>query len=366
VAPLAATFAATMAVGVGVAVARAGRERLLERSRRRRRLGLGSQEPLGEGLRRMALEQLDLCVELLQSRNGTIDEHAVHETRKAIKRLRALVLLLRDQLGDEAAAREQDALRRTAARLSGARDSEVLLATLDGLVERHPRELGRPSVARLRDHLAAENARQERLTLGDPLLRAEALGELLAVRGRVPGWRMPAGGSLAPLEPALERIYRQGRVRYRRVTTGKRSRTRAMHEWRKRVKDLRYAAEMLQREPAATPATVLGRKRRRRGKTSQRLRRVERRADELGELLGEDHDLAVLAQLVRGRPPTGTAAPPAMAPRPRRRLLKLIKRRRARLRARALRGGARLYRRPPKAFVKRARVSFAAARPSSR
>lgn len=312
----------------------------------------------------MALDQLDLCVELLQGRNGSIDEDTVHETRKALKRLRALLRLLREELGEDVYARESDAIRRTAARLSGARDSEVLLATLDGLVKRHPRELGRPAVARLRDHLAVENNRQERLTLGDPLLRAEALGELLAVRGRVPGWAVPDAPGLKPLEPALARIYRQGRVRYRRAAAGKRPRTPAMHEWRKRVKDLRYAAEMLQREQP-TSGSVLGRGRRR-GQAKGRLRQIERRADDLGELLGEEHDLAVLSELVRGRPPAGTAARAAIPPRTRKRLLKLIKRRRARLRARALRLGARLYRRPPRRFVKRVRSSFAAARASSR
>ena len=106
-----------MAVGVGVVVARAGRERLDERARRReRQLGLLPGEPLGDGLRRMALGQVDLSVELLEGRGGKLDEAAVHETRKALKRLRALVRMLAHELGEDAYARESDALRGVARR----------------------------------------------------------------------------------------------------------------------------------------------------------------------------------------------------------------------------------------------------------
>ena len=49
----------------------------------------------------------------------------MHETRKALKRLRALVRLLREELGEQAFERENAALRDVARRLAGARDAEV-------------------------------------------------------------------------------------------------------------------------------------------------------------------------------------------------------------------------------------------------
>ena len=55
--------------------------------------------------------------------------------------------------------------------------------------------------------------------------------------------------------------------------------------WRKRVKELRYAAETLDRG----------------GKRCKPVRRVARRADRLGEMLGEEHDLALLEARVRER-----------------------------------------------------------------
>jgi CHAD domain-containing protein len=304
----------------------------------------------------MALEQVDLAVDLLQGRNGRLDEHAVHETRKALKRLRALVRLLSSELGQGRFARENAALGDLAGRLSGARDSEVVLATLDALLKRHPRKLERRrGVRALRRHLAAEYAEIERRVLGDATMRAEAVAELLAFRGRVLGWDLRAGKGITLVEPGLRRIYRQGRGRYRRAAKAKRNRrTRAMHEWRKRVKDLRYAAEMLQRR-TPSGAAAAGKAA---NKRAARLRRLGVRADELGELLGEDHDLAVLAALVEstGKGP-GDVRPPRLGKRDRKLLLKLIGRRRRRLQERAMRAGGRLYDDRPRRFLSRVRAS---------
>jgi len=367
VAPLAATLAATVAVGVGVALAKAGRQRREASRRAERQFALLPGERLGAGVQRMALGQVDLAIELLGGDGGPLDEHAVHETRKALKRLRALLRLLADELGARAFARENDALRDIAARLAGARDSEVMLATLDALIARHPRKLeGRGAVAALRGRLAAERERMERMTLGDEALREEVLHDLRAFRVRVAEWRLRDGKGIALVERGLARIYRQGRRRYMRVARGKGDQARAMHEWRKRVKDLRYAAEMLQRREQGESARgddgkrAKGSRRRRAARDAEWLRVVARRADELGELLGEDHDLVLLGEWVRaGKDGSGRERIPR---RTRKLLLKLIDRRRAELRKRALRAGERLYRRGPKRFIGRVRSAHASGR----
>src|ERR671931_531641 len=64
-----------------------------------------------EGVRRIARGQIDLAVELLESADGGELDEAIHESRKAFKRLRALVRLARDPLGDEAYRRENETFR---------------------------------------------------------------------------------------------------------------------------------------------------------------------------------------------------------------------------------------------------------------
>jgi CHAD domain-containing protein len=353
VAPLAATVAATLAVGVGLALARSGRERSRARRRRLdRRLGLAARESLAEGLQRMALGQIDLALELLGGGDDPShgagaggrgpDVKAVHETRKALKRLRALLRLLEHELGEKAFARENAALRDISARLSAARDAEVMLDTLDVLVASHPRKLRRRrGVLKLRRRLLAENARLELLTLGDPATRAAVLGELRAFRGRVAGWSLPDRDGIQLVEADLVKLYRQGRLRYRRTVHAKGGATVVMHEWRKRVKDLRYAAEMIQRRGSGG-----------------RLRPLARRADALGELLGADHDLAVFAERLRAGAHGDAPETWRTGRRTRKTLLKLIAKRRRKLRTRALRDGERLYRATPKRFLQRMRAAY--------
>ncbi len=354
-----ATLAATVAIGLGVVLAKAGRERLAAR-RVQADLGLVADEPLQQGLKRMALEQLDLAIAQLACPKGSApDEKAVHEARKALKRLRSLLRMLEPALGNDTLARETTALREVAQRLAGARDSKVILATLDALLERHPRKLAVSDVQRLREHLAREHELIRERTIGDAGTRALALGALRTCRARVQAWQLPASPELELVEPGVRRLYGQGRKRLRRVRRGKGDQMIAMHEWRKRVKDLRYVSEMLRRrEHAHALHGAAGKRARRRRAQAQQqaryLRDTARAADDLGEVLGEDHDLAVLAQLVRAHGAKG--AQPRLRRGPRRRLQKAITRRRRKLRALALRDGRRLYARRPAKFLARIRA----------
>jgi CHAD domain-containing protein len=335
VAPLAATVAMTVALGVGVALARTERERraLRKRERERRRFAPLKQEPPGEGWRRMALGQLDVAIEALGGGDAKASpEERVHEARKALKRLRSLLRLLRDELDEHTYERESALLRDAGRRLARARDAQVLLSTLEDLIARHPKKLaGRRGVLRLRARLQRERDGAAELALSDSATQGTLSG-LRALRVRVGDWPLAEPGGIEAVEPALERLYDKGRKRMRRAAKakGETRRVRTLHEWRKRVKDLRYAAEMLG------------------------VKKLAKRADELGELLGEDHDLAVLAQRVRREAKAGRSSG-AAGRRARKLLLKSIAARRRKLRKRALREGKRLYARKPARFARRVR-----------
>jgi CHAD domain-containing protein len=346
-APLAGTVAATVAVGVGVAMARAERKRHSRRRRRNaRRLGLRGSEALTEALQRMALGQVDRAIELL-SRDAA--ENAVHESRKALKRLRALLRLLDGVLPEDGLARDDALLRDCARRLSQTRDAEVRLSTLELLIECHPRKLDGRGMKRLRRRLRSEQRRSASHSASQRRLRAKALADLYAFRASAAAWQLPEHGGLELFEAQLRRVYRDGRRRYSRAARGKGERTRTLHDWRKRVKDLRYALEMLERHPPA-------------GDRARALRRLAGRADELGEMLGEEHDLAMLSAWIASSGKRGGRHGDKV-PRPTRRALqKLIERRRKALRRQALREGARLYKRPPKRFIKDIRAATDAAR----
>jgi CHAD domain-containing protein len=386
-----AAGAVTVAVGASVALARAARARRMAASAgggvgvggrgvkaagkgAARRFALAPGEELARGLRRIALEQLELALELLQGESGLEPARAVHETRKALKRLRALMRLLREEMGEQGYARENALLRDAGRQLAGARDAEVMRSTLDGLLRERPKLARRAGVQRLRAQFEREREQAAARSFEDATVRAQVAGELRALELRVALWKLPEREGIELAQASLERIYRQGR---RRLGAARKDGSAAsMHEWRKRVKDLRYAAEMLERRGgreylSGTIAAAIGaglagvglagvsaKGRRRRKELEQRqrsIRRTAKRADELGELLGEEHDLAVLAERVRASPALAGKA------KTRRALLKEIKRRRKKLRKRALKLGERLYREQPGRFTRRVARAYARA-----
>jgi hypothetical protein len=352
---VAAALAATAAVGVGARVARAELERRGQRRRLRkqRRFGLLPNERPGEGLKRVALGQLDLAIDQLVG--GPPDSAAVHETRKALKRLRALVRLLEGSLGTGVLSVERETLRDVGRRLAAARDAEVLLGSFEDLLERGPRKLARRrGVEQLRQRLEQERDSAQARLAGDAVTRMQVLGELHAMRARVPGWPLPDDAGLEQLEAGVQRIYRQGRRRHRHAAKARGAdRGRALHEWRKRVKDLRYVAEMLERgQPRGGRERRRARARRKQLERAQRrLHRIATRADDLGEVLGSEHDLAVLAERIDSAAELRRGSA--------RRLRMLIRRRRRELRRQALREGERLYGRKPRRFVRRVRGAYA-------
>jgi CHAD domain-containing protein len=253
----------------------------------------------------------------------------VHETRKAIKRMRALARLLRHELGEQEFERVSSSLRTAGQRLAGPRDAEVRVATLRGLVERHPKALALGGIHALREQLESERA----VSVG-PSGHEDVIADVAAMRRQLARWSL-VDHNFDAVAPGLERIYREGRRRGARVR--REHDPQYVHNWRKRVKSLYYALDMLG------------------AKQAKGSRRSARRADRLGEMLGEEHDLWMLRAYVEEHP--DAFADDKDAPR---KLLERIERRRKRLRKRALRLGARLYKRKPSSFTRRMRRSLSA------
>jgi hypothetical protein len=323
-----------VSLGIGLALTKAELDRRSAKLRRarERRFAPKPAEQLSDGLRRMTLGQLDVAIDALQSDSGSRSTREIHETRKAIKRLRALLRLLRVQIGQSEFSHETELLRDCAGRLAGARDAEVMSQTLKDLVERHPKRLGaNRRVARLSDRLLAESKAASAQTLSSDA-RAVLLDQLCAMRQRVDAWRL-LHGDFELIDGALCDIYRRGERAYGKAR--KRNDPSVMHDWRKRVKDLRYAAQALTRSDAKRASDL------------QHMRALARRADRLAEILGEEHDLAMLGELVRERRDLFDGHK-----RIRKTLLRLIDERRARLRRKALGLGGELYEQRPKKFVR--------------
>jgi CHAD domain-containing protein len=318
--------AGAVASGGALAAGKLVRDRVVERSTARRtEFRLHPDEGAADGVRRIARGQIELAAGHLDGGAGDVAE-AVHEARKSFKRVRAVVRLARDPLGDEIYRRENHAFRDTGRELSAARDAQVLRETLDDLTRRYAEEIGNDAFAGLREALDADaQAAHDRLA-ADAGAVEEVRSELDAARDRVATWPLPEHEDASMLAPGFDRIYRRGRGALkaaRREPTDEN-----LHELRKRAKDLWHAAQVLR------PASP------------KRLKRLGRRAHALSDLLGDDHDLAVLLDAARERSRTLGPGEPAL-------LRALVGRRRARLRREALACGRRVYGPKPRVWARR-------------
>jgi CHAD domain-containing protein len=282
-------------------------------------------EDAADGVRRIARGQIDFAADELDGKGDGDLDSAVHESRKAFKRLRALVRVSRDALGDEAYRRENTIFRDAGRRLSAARDAAVMVETLEGLTARYRTELADDAFSGLRDALADEAAAASARLADDRGAVEEVQGALAAARRRVAGWPIDDDGGLELLEPGFERIYRRGR---RALKAARKDHdTEQLHELRKRAKDLWHAAQILR--PAAPKP----------------MKKLARRAHALSDLAGDDHDLAVLRAAARERHATLARGELAL-------LEGLIDRRRGRLQRKALSRARRVYARKPRKLAR--------------
>src|SRR5260370_31890223 len=101
------------------------------------------------GVCRLIRKQIRKALEALGGRRPLPDD-AVHDARKQLKKVRANLRLLREELGLRAYQRENAWAREAARPLTGVRDAKVLLETLAELAEHFPGELDRRLLGRPR------------------------------------------------------------------------------------------------------------------------------------------------------------------------------------------------------------------------
>src|SRR5260370_7407926 len=72
-------------------------------------------ESVPEGVKRIAREEIRAAVQYLRGKGGISRDEAIHEARKSIKKVRALLRLVRPELGEfyeSESARLRDAVRK--------------------------------------------------------------------------------------------------------------------------------------------------------------------------------------------------------------------------------------------------------------
>src|ERR1051326_7068285 len=105
-------------------------------------------ESVMEGVKRIARQEIESSVQYLRGKGGVTTETAVHETRKSIKKTRAVLRLVRPGLG-EIYASTNARLQQSGHELSELRDAGALIVTFDNL-RKNDKKLTGSSLAPIR------------------------------------------------------------------------------------------------------------------------------------------------------------------------------------------------------------------------
>lgn len=278
------------------------------------------EEPVQSAVRRVALERVDRALEALAGEAAAAS--GVHEARKRFKEIRALLRMLREPLGETFAV-ENACFRELGRQLSAARDAEAMVETLDRLVRHFPTALEKPQREAARAGLEAHRA-QAGGAVPDTL-DAVRVG-LRQARGRIEHWTLGASGFRA-LGPGLRKTYRDGQRRF--ATASAQGTDGAFHEWRKRIKDHWYHTRLLRDVWGPVMAAR------------------QHQLKVLSDLVGDDHDLAVLRGELSSQP--GLPGDESLG----RRLMELAGQYQVELRRQAQPLGRRIYAEKPGALVAR-------------
>jgi hypothetical protein len=287
--------------------------------------------PVAHEVRRIAARQLQLAIDGLNAGGETDSDHAIHATRRHVKKVRALIRLVRPALGRRGRAVNRR-LRVVNRLLAPIADGQEALATLARVAERYGREFP-PDVAsviratlRRRKSIADEDAALNKV-------RDTAAALLRAERDGIADWALTDTGFDA-IARGLERTARAARQAMAKAVAS--SRREEYHTWRQRVKDQWLHVRLLQ------------------GRCDKALSIDERRLEDLDGLLGECHNCTILRDVLTSDSTLdrGDAS----------RALHLVRRYERDLRRRARRLGMTVHQEPPRSFVKRVRRHWRSAR----
>lgn len=233
-------------------------------------------ESIPDGVARIASAQLDGALATLAVPTRGREEQ-VHDVRKRIKKIRALLRLVETELAGDFAL-ENARLRAISQVLAPFRDAAAMVRTFDELREEYPGPAA--GLTAIRRGLLLQKMRAERQD-GLKLALEDAAGELRRVRKRIKRWPL-RHDSFSAISAGMEKTLRRGRAA---MNTAIESRhPDRFHDWRKRVKDSFYHVRLLRDiwcEVMTGYQSTLG---------------------ALEERLGRDHDLNLLGDTLRAQP----------------------------------------------------------------
>ncbi len=248
---------------------------------------LGSTEPLPVGLKRLTLNEMETATSRFYDGEEAFSD-AVHESRKSTKRVRAVLRLVRGEVGDKIYKFEDEWMRDTGRMVGPVRDSYAVVDAFAVLHRIYGHLLVDGALDEVRNRLVSRRDRLENRVMEDPHLVSGVVERLERAHGRYSNWATESSGrsaypggirdEFAAIGPGFRHTYESGRKQM--VQAYKSPTPQNFHEWRKNVKYLRHQMEVL---TPLWPEVVVG---------------MAITFERVGEMIGQDHDLSILLELL--------------------------------------------------------------------
>jgi CHAD domain-containing protein len=227
-------------------------------------------ELLLDRIQRIARTETSGIRQRIKKDSSYTDAVSVHRIRISVKKMRALLRLIRDQMGDKLYHKQTEAWSAVATSVAPLRNLEIQLKTLCKVCRHNSRRVSSEEFANLWRSLLKEREKH----LAEAVASKKQLKRKLrsALHG-IKSWPLK-GLKGRDLRLGINKSYHRFMKAYEKAkslpTVGN------LHVWRKRTKDLTYQLEMIKRLGAKPAGKLLGKLMR------------------LGKALGDDHDLALL------------------------------------------------------------------------
>jgi len=226
-------------------------------------------------IRRIVIEQLDLAASELKSLGDPESDQAIHDARRRVKKIRAVVRLVRPVLDKAYRAVDAD-LSDVSQLLAPVADGQGVVNTINVLAERYSKLLPRRTASSIKSELLEREKRIDAQAKAEHVLR-RAMSTLRSERARVKRWQLRATGFDA-IAPGLKESFRRARdgmLTARLHPTPEKYRT-----WRRHVKDHWFHIRLIE------------------ARCGNQLMTYQKRLEALDGILGEYHNLILLRDVL--------------------------------------------------------------------
>jgi CHAD domain-containing protein len=241
---------------------------------------ISKREDVKQNISRILLGQIDYILHHCEGNEADI-HISIHEIRKSIKRIRAVLRLIREEIGYSTYYRENVFFRDISRKISGLRTHNVLALTLENLKGDLSPAFPQEAIDSLIKTIRSEREEMlARITADGKALKRLAVSFEKA-RERIPGLPIQGKG-FEVFAGGMQRVYRQGRkyLGLSRETPD----VHLLHDMRKRVKYLWYQVEIIK---PVYPVM---------------LKAYADSLEDVSESLGIYHDLAVMVEYLEDDP----------------------------------------------------------------